>query len=145
MNEEKFTEKTTEVLSEKKEFVAWVKKHKVQLLLVGVSITTLLITILGLKNKDTINKFWCSLKKEIEKGAQYSEKWFKKASLDELEAAREVVQKDYLNPKLDLDYRNKCWILLKRFDNAIGNIKWQGKEYGYPVHSENGWHLPSSD
>ena len=69
----------------------------------------------------------------------------KKASLEELEKAREIVQKDFNNPKLDLDYRNECWNLLNRFDNAIGKIKWNGKEYGYPVHSSNGWHLLSDD
>ena len=68
-----------------------------------------------------------------------------KASLEELEKAREIVQKDFNNPKLDLDYRNECWNLLSRFDNAIGKIKWNGKEYGYPVHSSNGWHLLSDD
>ena len=59
--------------------------------------------------------------------------------------AREIVQKDFNNPKLDLDYRNECWNLLSRFDNAVEKIKWNGKEYGYPVHSSNGWHLPSDD
>lgn len=65
--------------------------------------------------------------------------------MEELQAAREVVQRDYRNPQLDLDYRNQCWNLLKRFDKAIGKIQWQGEEYGYPVHSEHGWHLPSGD
>ena len=67
------------------------------------------------------------------------------ARIEELEKAREIVQKDFNNPKLDLDYRNECWNLLNRFDNAIGKIKWNGKEYGYPVHSSNGWHLLSDD
>lgn len=145
MDDERMTEQTTEELSEEKGLIAWVKEHKVQLLLAGVSITTLIMTILGLKNKDAINELWVSLKKEIEKGSLYSAKWFEKASLEELQEARKNVQLDYNNPKLDLDYRNECWNLLTKFDNVIGNRKWQGKEYGYPVHSGNGWHLPSDD
>lgn len=100
---------------------------------------------MGIKNKETLTDLWKSLKKQIEKGALYSSKWFEKASLEELEKAREIVQKDFNNRKLDLDYRNECWNLLNRFDNAIGKIKGNGKEYGYPVHSSNGWHLPSDD
>lgn len=94
-------------------------------------------SIKSIKNKDALTDLWKSLKIQIEKGALYSSKWFEKA--------REIVQKDFNNPKLDLDYRNECWNLLNRFDNAIGKIKWNGKEYGYPVHSSNGWHLLSDD
>ena len=101
--------------------------------------------VMGIKNKDALTDLWKSLKIQIEKGALYSSKWFEKASLEELEKAREIVQKDFNNPKLDLDYRNECRNLLNRFDNAIGKIKWNGKEYGYPVHSSNGWHLLSDD
>ena len=28
-----------------------------------------------------------------------------------------------------MNYRNECWNLLNKFDNAIGKIKWAGKEY----------------
>lgn len=145
MDEAKVTKQDTEEVIEKKGFIAWVKEHKTQLLFAGVSITTILVTALGLKNKDAITELWNSLKKEIEKGSLYSAKWFEKASLEELEAARKLVQQDYNNPNLDLDYRSDCWNLLNKFDNAIGNIKWGGKEYGYPVHSSHGWYLPSDD
>lgn len=145
MDEVNVTEQTNEYFSEKKGFIVWVKEHKLQLLLAGVSITTLIMTILGFKNKDAINELWDSLKKQIEKGSLYSAKWFEKASLGELQEAREIVQQDYRNPELDMDYRNECCKLLTKFDNVIGERKWQGKEYGYPVHSGNGWHLPSDD
>lgn len=145
MVEKRTTEQSLEELPEKKRFLEWVQEHKVQLLLAGVSITSIIMTILGIKNKDAIKELWNLLKEKVEKGTLYSAKWFDKASLEELQAAREVVHQDYRNPQLDLDYRNECWSLLKRFDNAIGKIQWQGKEYGYPVHSEHGWHLPSGD
>lgn len=145
MIEEKVAEQIKDDIPEKKTFIVWVKEHKTQLLLSGIGISTLIMTILGIKNKDVINALWESLKKEIEKGSLYSAKWFENASLEELEKAREVVRLDYVNPDLDLDYRNQCWNLLSRFDNAIGKLKWVGKEIGYPVHSSHGWHLPSDD
>ena len=145
MAEEKIREEITEEVIDRKGFIAWVKEHKTQLLLAGVSVATILVSALGLKNKDAIIELWNTLKKQIEKGTLYSAKWFEKASLEELEAARKLVQQDYNNPNLDLDYRDYCWNLLYRFDNAIGKIRWDGKEYGYPAHSSNGWYLPSDD
>lgn len=148
MVEEKITElveEPIEEIPEKKSFIDWVKEHKAQLLFAGVSITTVMATVLGFKNKDSIVELWDSLKKEIEKGARYSTKWLEKANLDDLYEARKIVQKDYLNPKLDADYRSECWNLLAKIDNAIGKLQWAGKEYGFPVHGENGWHLPSKD
>lgn len=133
------------MISLKKGFITWVKEHKTEILLTGVSVSTIIMTILGIKNKDAIKALWESLEKEIEKGSLYSAKWFKNASLEELEKAREVVRLDYVNSDLDLDYRNQCWNLLSRFDNAIGKIKWAEKEFGYPVHSSHGWYLSSDD
>ena len=145
MDKRKTSEEITEDVADEKEVVIWIKEHKFQLLLTGVSVSTILATALGLKNKDAITELWNTLKKRIEKGSLYSSKWFEKANLEELEAARKLVQQDYNNPKLDLDYRNNCWNLLKKFDDAISKIKWAGKEHGYPVHSTHGWYLPSDD
>ncbi len=145
MKEENIRQQHTEESSEKNKVIAWVKENKLQLLLAGVSITTVILTVMGIKNKDSLTDLWKSLRAQIEKGALYSSKWFEKASLEELEKAREIVQKDFNNPKLDLDYRNECWNLLNCFDNAIEKIKRNGKEYGYPVHSSHGWYLPSDD
>ena len=97
MAEEKIREEITEEVIDRKGFIAWVKEHKTQLLLAGVSVTTILVSALGLKNKDAIIELWNTLKKQIEKGTLYSAKWFEKASLEELEAARELVQQDYNN------------------------------------------------
>lgn len=145
MEEEKLITENTEDVSEKNSFITWVKENKTSLLLAGLSITTLMTTIWGIKNKDALVELWNSLKKEIEKDALFSARWFEKANLDELQKAREIVLQDSLNPQLDLDYRSKCHDLLSKFDNAIGKIKWAGQEHGYPVHSSNGWHLPSDD
>ena len=144
MDEERINEPTEEI-PEKKSFIEWVKEHKVQLLFAGVSITTVMATILGFKNKESITELWNSLRKEIEKGSLYSTKWFEKARLDDLYEARKIIHKDYLNTKLDADYRSECWNLLVKIDNAIGKLQWAGKKYGFPAHSENGWHLPDKD
>ena len=145
MDKEKVAEEIIEEVTNRNGFVAWVKEHKTQLLLAGISVTTILAASLGLKNKNAITELWDTLKKQIEKGAVYSSKWFEKADLEDLETARRFVQQEYNNPNLDLDYKSYCWDLLNRIDNAIGKIKWAGKEYGYPVHSSNGWHLSSDD
>ena len=145
MIEEKVVEQNEDDIPEKSGLIAWVKKNDKQILLAGISISALIMTILGIKNKDTINTLWKSIKEEIERGPLYSAKWFDKASLEELSKQREIVMQDNMNPNLDDDYRILCRNLLPLFDNAIGKRKWSGKEVGFPVHSSNGWHLQSDD
>lgn len=128
-----------------KGLIKWIKEHKVQLVFAGVSVTAVIVTILGLKNKDALTEIWKSLQKEIKKGSLYSEKWFKTADLEELEEARARIQQDYRNPELDMEYRGECWDLLSKFDKIIGERKWKGKDYGYPAHSEHGWYLSGDD
>ena len=48
-------------------FVAWVRAHKKQLLLAGISTTAILGIILGLKNRETIIKLWAALESGNEK------------------------------------------------------------------------------
>lgn len=53
-------------MEEKKtKFLAWVKAHKKQLLLSGISVITIIGVIIGLKNKETIINLWNSLEKSI--------------------------------------------------------------------------------
>ena len=53
--------------TERCSFIKWVKVHKKQLLLAGISITAIIGVILGLKNKDAIMDLWESLEKNITK------------------------------------------------------------------------------
>ncbi len=48
-------------------FIAWVKAHKKQLLLAGISVTAIIGVIIGLKNKDAIMDLWDSLEKSLTK------------------------------------------------------------------------------
>ena len=145
MNKENIIEIIQNEVDQRKHFIIWVKEHKRELLLTGISITAILATAVASKNRKAIIELWDELKKLIDRSALYSSKWFEKATIEELEAARKLVQQDYNNPGLDLNYRNYCWELLNKFDNAILKKRWAGKEYGYPAHSSNGWYLPSDD
>ena len=145
MSREKLDNYEEAAAKEKKSFSTWIKEHKTQLTIAGLGTAAFIAMVLGVKNKESISELLESWKQDLKSGKPLSEKWFNNASLDELEAAREVVQKDYLNSELDLDYRTGCHNLLFRFDQAIGKKKWAGKEPGYPVHSEHGWYLSSDD
>lgn len=46
----------------KKEFIDWVKAHKKQLFIAGVSVTTIII---GFKNKESIEELWDFLKNTL--------------------------------------------------------------------------------
>ncbi len=46
-------------------FWTWVKAHKKQLTIAGISLAALATLVLGLKNKDAIMELWATLKKSI--------------------------------------------------------------------------------
>ena len=48
---------------EKTDFLGWVKQHKKQLILAGISISVVIGIILGVKNKDVLEDLWATLKK----------------------------------------------------------------------------------
>ena len=48
---------------EKKKIVDWIKEHKAELIIAGVSVSALVMLILGIKNKETLEEFWSSLKR----------------------------------------------------------------------------------
>lgn len=51
----------------KKGFIAWVKAHRKQLVLAGISVATIIGVIIGLKNKEAILDLWNSLEDSITK------------------------------------------------------------------------------
>jgi hypothetical protein len=52
---------------QKKGFLAWVKAHKKELVIAGISLTALIGIILCIKNRDSIDALWKSLSGTIEK------------------------------------------------------------------------------
>ncbi len=64
--EEAYQENTLEEANSKGKLIAWIKMHKKQLALAGVGCTaTLILVILGLKNKDELLTLWTSLSKAV--------------------------------------------------------------------------------
>ena len=61
-------EQTIECAPEnKKGFLAWIKEHKKQLILAGISITTIVGIILSIKNGDTLLELWTLLSERVKK------------------------------------------------------------------------------
>ncbi len=52
---------------EKKGFIAWVKAHKKELLIAGVSVAAIIAIILGIKNKDALLELLGSLRTSLTK------------------------------------------------------------------------------
>ena len=51
---------------EKKTFIIWVKKHKLELIIAGISVTAIIAVILGVKNYKALEEMQASLKKLVE-------------------------------------------------------------------------------
>ena len=54
----------------KKIFVTWVKKHKTELIIAGISVVAIIAVILRAKNNETLEEVWASLKKKGGKRAK---------------------------------------------------------------------------
>ena len=57
-------------MNEKNKMIQWIKEHKKQLLIAGICVTTLIVTILGIKNKDLLKAIWGNLKAKIEPASE---------------------------------------------------------------------------
>lgn len=55
---------------EKTDFLGWVKQHKKQLILAGISISVVIGIILGARNKDVLEELWAILKKSAKSESQ---------------------------------------------------------------------------
>lgn len=49
-------------MEEHKGIIQWIKEHKKELIIAGVSIEALVLVVIGIKNKDAIKELWESLK-----------------------------------------------------------------------------------
>lgn len=147
MNGDMKREQYSDELSEdKKGIVAWIKAHKKQLILAGISVTLLIAAVVVVKNKDAIKELMNSLKDEIEKADLYSSKWFEKATDAELDLEREKVRLEYCSPGDDFEAASRLQNLLWRFDKEMSKRAW-GDEipHGSSIHREHGWYLPNDD
>lgn len=50
-------------MEERRGLIRWIKEHKKVLIAAGISIGTLILIILGIKNKDSLKSVWDSLKR----------------------------------------------------------------------------------
>ena len=135
-----------EVAEDKKGIVTWIKAHKKQLVLIGISVTTLIAIVLGLKNKDAIKELFDNLKDEIEKANLYSGKWFENATDAELDTVREKVRLDYCSSGDDFKAACSLQNLLGRFDKEMSKRAWGNETPHAPsIHREHGWYLSNDD
>ena len=105
----------------------WIKAHKKQLILIGISIPTIIAIVLGLKNKDAMMELLDNLKDEVEKANLYSSRWFEKATDAELNAAREKVRRILRNSLLAMEM--SPFVFCKLFHNRFILINIQMSPY----------------
>lgn len=54
-------------MEERKSLIQWVKEHKKELIIAGVSIAAIIAVIVGIKNHKALEEAWSSLRKLVEK------------------------------------------------------------------------------
>lgn len=55
---------------EKNKLLIWIKKHKLELIIAGISVTTIIAVILGAKNYEVLEEMRASLKKSPERASK---------------------------------------------------------------------------
>ena len=130
----------------KKGLLVWIKTHKRQLILIGISIPTIIAVVLGLKNKDAIKALWDSLNEEIKKADMYSSKWFETVTDEALNTEREKVRLAYCSSGDNFSEASRLQNLLWRFDKEMSKRAWGNEIPHAPsIHREHGWYLPNDD
>ena len=130
----------------KKGLLVWVKAHKTQLILVGISIPTIIAVVLGRKNKDAIKALWDQLNEEIKKANMYSSKWFESVADETLSTEREKVRLAYCSSGDNYSEASRLQNLLRRFDKEMSKRTWGDETpHASGIHREHGWYLPNDD
>ena len=146
MSEEIIDIQNDKITTEQKSLLAWIKKHRKDLIIAGISVTTIIFVVLGIKNKDSIKAFWQNLKEEIGKPSTYSSKWFETVTDEVLSNEREKVRLAYCCSGENFSEACRLERLLGLFDKEMGKRAWAGKIPCPPtIHREHGWYLPNDD
>ena len=82
--------------AQKKGFLAWVKKHRKELIIAGISATALIGIIICIKNRDSIDALWKSLIRVIEKSPNEAPK-ISQTTIEKI-AQSSVTVTDVINP-----------------------------------------------
>ena len=80
-------------------FIAWVKAHKKQLLLAGISVTAIIGVILGLKNKQAIVHLWASVEKSITKVSEIRTEPLSSVSVSSSALEEVITVRPYTSPQ----------------------------------------------
>jgi len=140
-------ESAVEIPKGEKSFLEWIKAHKKQLILAGVSIpATTAAVICGVKKRETLMVLRDYLAKKLKEAQLYSPKWFETVSDEVLASEREKVRLDYCSSGDNFDKASALQNLLWRFDKELSKRAWGGEEpRGPSFHREHGWHLLNDD
>lgn len=142
-NHENVVEETPK---DKKGVIVWIKAHRKQLILVGISIPTIIAVTFRVKNKDALKALWQDLNEEIKKANMYSTKWFATVSDDVLDKEREKVRLMYCSSGDNFFEASRLQKLLWRFDDEMNKRAWGDEIPHAPsIHREHSWYLSNDD
>ena len=79
-------------MEERKGLIRWIKEHKKELIIAGISVATMILIVLGIKNRETLKALWDSLRKVTkEPTAKIAEPVIKVAMEMPQDSAQEVI------------------------------------------------------
>lgn len=131
---------------DEKAFIIWMRKHRSQLILLGLSVPAIVVAVLGMKNRNELLNLWKKLQKELNQANLLSTKWFENIPDAELSAERERVRLLYCALGDNFENATRLQNLLWRFDREMSRRAWGNEKPHAPsIHREHGWYLPNND
>lgn len=130
----------------KKNKTNWLKVHKKQLIISEISFSTLIIILLGIKNKGALIELCNTIQEEIKKGIKYSAKWFYHVINVELMEERERVRLAFYSAGTDSYKVTMLEMLKELIDKEISRRAW-GNEIPHvsSIPREHGRYLRNDD
>lgn len=123
--------------------VSYIRTNWKELLFVGGLLT--LTALLSSEENEDYGDFYDEGTNDMD----FSNRWFKNATDDELNSEREKVRERYVDSTIDIDEADKLYDVLHKFDDEMierANSKYE-KEHpnAKPRHREHGWYLSNDD
>ena len=131
-------EQETQIPEDSNALVSWIKAHKAQLILVGISVPTIIATALGLKNKDAIKSMWQTLCEAIQEANKYSPDWFKTVTYETLQNEHEKTWLELCAAGKDNALIHQLECRLRMLNREMNIRDWAGeKPHSTSVHREH--------
>ena len=128
--------------------VRWVKDHKTQLIIAGVTFSSALAIATGLKNQDTLTEYLKPWQEKLKYGEPGSLKWIENMDDDTLRNAQNKASELLCTSSSNLTSSEQIFSRkpIQNISRELNSRAWNGEvPHGPGIHRENGLYLRNDE